>query len=451
MLKNKTIRFGIVMIILICSVLFAACGQVMPAETTLPPTEPKVYYTARFVMGGNVLSEQKLEAGQLPAVVDAQVQGLQFLYWQDENGNPVQPETVALNGNVTYTAAYYPVLNQHATFLFADENGMVRPDAVLTADEMLTALKALAAEGAEKYFPGMPIGDQPMTVQKVQNVLVHFFGEEAVSASFGTNEGNMTRGSFAATMCILLGRDLAEAVVLEENAVIPADITMGRTDCAALLESCVPHTEGTEGITWTSMELKAGYEPGFVNVDGWLYYVQEDGYFLRNGAVGELNFGADGRYTSGDAELDELVAGILKTICEENPDVDRITLLRRGHEYCRDAFTYLRKNSYAMGKTGWEINDAKVMFTSLRGNCYNYAAAFWAVARGLGYEAYAISGTVTQTDQPHGWVEIEFDGQIYIFDCEWEMAYRVKQNRYDMDMFMIDRKSAKFWNYKWKK
>ena len=90
------------------------------------------------------------------------------------------------------------------------------------------------------------------------------------------------------------------------------------------------------------------------------------------------------------------------------------------------------------------------MFTTLRGNCYNYAASFWAVARGLGYEAYAISGTVTQTDQPHGWVEIDFDGKTYIFDCEWEMAYRVKQNRYDMDMFMIDRQSAKYWNYKWK-
>ena len=63
---------------------------------------------------------------------------------------------------------------------------------------------------------------------------------------------------------------------------------------------------------------------------------------------------------------------------------------------------------------------------------------------------YAISGTVTQTDQPHGWVEIDFDGKTYIFDCEWEMAYRVKQNRYDMDMFMIDRQSAKYWNYKWK-
>lgn len=448
MLKKRPIPIGIVMIILLCTLFLTACGQPEPTE---PTTEPKVYYTARFVMGGNVLSEQTLEEGQLPTAVTAQVQGLQFLYWTDESGAQVQPETVALTGDVTYTAGYYPVLDQHSCFLFTDENGLLRPDAVLTADELLQALQALAAEGAEKYFPGMPIGDQPMTVEKVKNVLIHFFGEEAVDASFGANEGEISRGEFAASMCILLGRDLAEAVQMAEDAKIPADITMGRAECAALLESSVPHTEDESGITWTSLELKSGYEPGFVNIEGWLYYVKEDGYFLRDSNVGDLNFGADGRYTSGDAELDELVAGILKTIIEENPDADRLTLLRRGHEYCRDAFTYLRKNSYAMGKTGWEVNDAKVMFTSLRGNCYNYAAAFWAVARGLGYEAYAISGTVTQTDQPHGWVEIEFDGAIYIFDCEWEMAYRVKQNRYDMDMFMIDRKSAKFWNYKWKK
>lgn len=448
MRKHYPIRVGIVTILLFCLFLCTACTQ-QPVATE-PPTEPTVYCTARFVMGGNVLSEQTLEEGQLPEAVDAQVQGLRFLYWMDEAGNQVQPESIALTADVTYTAAYYPILDKHECFLFADSNGMLRPDDVLTADELMMALKRLAAEGADKYFPGMPIGNEPLTVQKVKNVLTHFFGNEAVESAFGDIEGKLTRGEFAASMCILLGRDLAEAVKIAEFAQIPADITMGRADCAALLESCVPHTEDLAGVTWTSLELKAGYAPGFVNVDGWLYYVKEDGYFLRNGNVGDLQFGANGRYTSGDVELDAIVAGILQNIMAQNPSADRLTLLRRGHEYCRDAFTYLRKNSYAMGKTGWEVNDAKVMFTTLRGNCYNYAASFWAVARGLGYEAYAISGTVTQTDQPHGWVEIEFDGEIYIFDCEWEMAYRVKQNRYDMDMFMIDRKSAKYWNYKWK-
>lgn len=448
MRKNYPIRVGIVTILLLCLFLCTACTQ-QPPETQ-PPTETTATYTARFVMGGNVLSEQTLEEGQLPEAVTAQVQGLRFLYWMDENGQQVLPESIALTGDVTYTAAYYPLLNKHECFLFADVNGMLRPDDVLTADELMMALKRLAAEGADKYFPGMPIGNEPLTVQKTKNVLYHFFGNEAVESAFGIAEGKMTRGEFAASMCILLGRDLAQAVKIAEFAQIPADITMGRADCAALLESSVPHTEDLAGITWASLELKAGYEPGFVNVDGWLYYVKEDGYFLRSGNMGELQFGANGRYTSGDVELDAIVAGIIQNLMEANPSADRLTLLRRGHEYCRDAFTYQRKNSYAMGKTGWEVNDAKVMFTTLRGNCYNYAAAFWAVARGLGYEAYAISGTVTQTDQPHGWVEIEFDGAIYIFDCEWEMAYRVKQNRYDMDMFMIDRKSAKYWNYKWK-
>lgn len=448
MRKNYPISLRIVIIVLLC-LLLTACDR-QPVETQPSTEPPTVCYTARFVMGGNVLSEQTLEEGQLPEAVDAQVQGLKFLYWTDENGEQVLPETVRLTANVTYTAAYYPVLDKHECFLFADTNGMIRPDEALTADELILALKRLAAEGADKYFPGMPIGSEPLTVQKTKNVLNHFFDSEAVENAFGILEGKMTRGEFAGAMCTLLGRDPAVAVKIAEFAKIPADITMGRADCAALLESCVPHTEDLAGVTWTSLELKAGYEPGFVNVDGWLYYVKEDGYFLRSGNVGDLQFGANGRYTSGDVELDAIVAGILKNIMEANPSADRLTLLRRGHEYCRDAFTYLRKNAYAMGKKGWEINDAKVMFTTLRGNCYNYAASFWAVARGLGYEAYAISGTVTQTDQPHGWVEIDFDGKTYIFDCEWEMAYRVKQNRYDMDMFMIDRQSAKFWNYKWK-
>ena len=448
MRKNYPISLRIVIIVLLC-LLLTACHR-QPVETQPSTEPPTVCYTARFVMGGNVLSEQTLEEGQLPEAVEAQVQGLKFLYWTDENGEQVLPETVRLTADVTYTAAYYPVLDKHECFLFADTNGMIRPDEALTADELILALKRLAAEGADKYFPGMPIGSEPLTVQKTKNVLNHFFGSEAVENAFGILEGKMTRGEFAGAMCTLLGRDPAAAVKIAEFANIPADITMGRADCAALLESCVPHTEDLAGVTWTSLELKAGYEPGFVNVDGWLYYVKEDGYFLRSGNVGDLQFGANGRYTSGDVELDAIVAGILKNIMEANPSADRLTLLRRGHEYCRDAFTYLRKNAYAMGKKGWEINDAKVMFTTLRGNCYNYAASFWAVARGLGYEAYAISGTVTQTDQPHGWVEIDFDGKTYIFDCEWEMAYRVKQNRYDMDMFMIDRQSAKYWNYKWK-
>ena len=66
-------------------------------------------------------------------------------------------------------------------------------------------------------------------------MLKHFFGADAVEAAFGILEGKMTRGEFAGAMCSLQGRNLTEAVKIAEFAKIPEDITMGRTDCAALL------------------------------------------------------------------------------------------------------------------------------------------------------------------------------------------------------------------------
>jgi hypothetical protein len=217
----------------------------------------------------------------------------------------------------------------------------------------------------------------------------------------------------------------------------------------ALLEASMEHSCNYDGITWASYNLPTGWDPGFVLNNGWLYYVQEDGYLLKNEKVGLLYFGENGRYTSGDTELDQLVADILRSFAEKNPDMERIDLLYEAHVYCRDSFKYLRRNSYAFGAKGWEIEDAKTMFTKGRGNCYNYAAAFWALARGLGYDARAVSGTCTSTDQPHGWVFIEFDGKDYLFDCEWEMAYRTEREIYDKSMYMIPSNKWSYWHYKW--
>ena len=108
-----------------------------------------------------------------------------------------------------------------------------------------------------------------------------------------------------------------------------SDIYSGREDAAMLLESCLPHTHNSEGNTWSALELPAPYEPGFVNIDGYLYYVKEDGYFLKDDNVGELYFGADGRYSTGDADLvwlagDEYILGsekgIFKDLIENNLD-----------------------------------------------------------------------------------------------------------------------------------
>lgn len=59
-----------------------------------------------------------------------------------------------------------------------------------------------------------------------------------------------------------------------------------------------------------------------------------------------------------------------------------------------------------------------------RGNCYCYAAAFWAAARALGYDAKIVSGTYGADEAPHGWVEILRGGERYTYDVEIEMAVR---------------------------
>lgn len=206
---------------------------------------------------------------------------------------------------------------------------------------------------------------------------------------------------------------------------------------------------GDNGVVEIDFAQPAPFKPGFAHFQGYLYYVQDDGYFLKDGKVGQLQFGANGRYTSGDAELDEYVANLLKGFIEANPDKDRYGLLRVAYDYCvTGGFKYLKRNIYKTGHTGWEVADAKIMFETNRGNCYNFAAAFWALARGLGYDAYALAGTCTKTAQPHGWVQIEFDGEDYFFDPEWHYDY-IHDKREVKDMFKISLEDADWWYYKW--
>ena len=204
------------------------------------------------------------------------------------------------------------------------------------------------------------------------------------------------------------------------------------------------------GIVEIDFAERAPFEPGFAQFKGYLYYVQENGYFLKDGSVGELRFGANGRYTSGDPVLDDYVSKILEQVIAENPGKDRYGLLRAAYDHCvtGGGYKYLKRNIYKTGHTGWEVEDAKVMFETGRGNCYNFAAAFWALARGLGYEAYGLAGTCTKTAQPHGWVQIEFDGEDYFFDPEWHWDY-INDKREVKDMFKISLEDADWWYYKW--
>lgn len=178
------------------------------------------------------------------------------------------------------------------------------------------------------------------------------------------------------------------------------------------------------------------YSAGEHEIDGGLYYVQKDGSFLTNGSVGHLTFGADGRYTSGNAVLDSYVDQALAECT--NSSMTKSQKLRAAYLYVRDHGAYLARPHQARGTTAWAEESALFMFEHKKGNCYCFAGQFLYMARRIGYDAYVVSGGVGRKDSDHAWVMIPENGQQYIYDVELEWGYRVgKYGKENYNMYKM--------------
>lgn len=420
---------------LLVLLLLAGCGKQNQVNT---PS-----YTVTFTMAGDVCSRQTVAQGHLPRSVLTNVPGLKFVQWLDEAGEPVNPYTAYVDRDINYVAEAYPELTEHKPFLFADADGYIRPDDALTADEFSQALKALATEEAQAYFPGMPAGDMQVSREVLVKMLSSFFPADSLPQVAQENlRKPVTRSQFATVMCNLLGRGSREYIYLDSSVVIARDITRNREDAVALMEASVLHSANTKKVTWASVQLPAEYEPGFHLINGWLYYVKPNYLFLKDGNIGTFQFGPDGRYTSGNALLDETVADILAELVRKNPTANNRALLHYAFDLC-SSYTPIRKNAMDLGQTGWETEEALTMLLDGKGDCYNFAAAFWALARGLGFDARCVSGTRGQEQTPHGWVMIHMDGQDYIFDPERQKTV------FWQDWYMLSIEDNDRWNYRW--
>jgi len=161
-----------------------------------------------------------------------------------------------------------------------------------------------------------------------------------------------------------------------------------------------------------------------------------------------MHFGPDGRHTSGSEELDVMVREIVANVVD--PAAEHEEQLRSVYNYVRDNFVYLRRNYYAMGEKGWEIEEATYFLDTHYGNCYTFAAGMWALARGVGYDANAISGLTGEQNAQHGWIDIELeDGVRYFFDVELEYA-ALRDGATLYPMFKLPWSGATVnWNYKY--
>ncbi|MBE6723753.1 MAG: hypothetical protein E7576_00945 [Ruminococcaceae bacterium] len=172
--------------------------------------------------------------------------------------------------------------------------------------------------------------------------------------------------------------------------------------------------------------------------------LDENGERMTDVTLGRyLTFGSDGRYTTGNDELDTYVKEVLNEIT--TPDMSREEKLEAAFAYCRDTFQYRRRNYYEPGESGWDIDEALTMFKTKKGNCYNFAASFAVLARQLGYDAEAISGLVGSELQSHGWVEIVSGGARLYYDTVLESTY-IERGYQPLDFFAKEYETAP-WPY----
>lgn len=306
------------------------------------------------------------------------------------------------------------------------EQGFFRPDDPITRGEFIHA--------AASFFPAGPQADQFSDVSPAAPYAADYLTARALGWVSGFEDGTLrpdepiTRAQAVTILNRVLGRMPDKDAIDGVNPLLYRDIHSNDWYFYDVIEASISHQHNPDG----DHEVWSGYTPvdtgmatGLHLVDGWLYYYdQEANNVLRSTSKDGHTFDANGRFTSGNTDLDARLRKIVMS--ETNDNMTQEQKLRALYVYTRDSFTYLRRAPYEFGVLDFMEKDALNMLTTGYGNCYCYASVFWYLSRWIGYDAKIYSGTVGSNKRPHSWVEINFDGKDYIFDTELEMSYHVK-------------------------
>lgn len=453
----------------LAALLLSGCTvRQSPAETPAPPEiekivaaepapetpAPLVSYTVRWYDGDTLLREETLTEGTAPAAFVPEG-AAPFLGWADENGETVSPEEVPLTADAAYYAVYGETLRRDAPYMTA-ESGIFRPGDPLTRREAAELLYALLP--APPAMSGETVAEVllPAPGAALDNTGMNGPTKNWEAANHPTAETNPRSESLAQLSALIdagilpAGTEedpLCSETPLERETLLSAlrpyfregapegaalSETPTRLETARLLNALLgreaaerpfadlePGSEAAIAASAACAETAAG--SGMALLSCGKLYVIENGSVVRDADVGTLHFGADGAYTSGSAELDALCRDVIVRTVNLNDDHER--QLRSVYDYVRDRCAYLRRNYYDTGAHGWETEEAETMLSTLYGNCYSYAAAFWALARSVGYDAHCISGTQGEHYSPHGWVWMDMeDGVRCFYDVEAEFA-----------------------------
>ena len=420
-------------------------------------------YTVTYMVQGYPDETEEYLYGEFAALHEpVLLDGKTFLFWEDSHSREEKRGEFPVYFNRTLTARYLPAFEteEHIAYLDTGDSCMLNPGGSVTIRDFVQVLYRLlntdekgsgrfvdipendACYHAAAYLKDLGIlsgkrlhPDDRLTRGEMLKTLSAFYpqteetfvfqdlgADNPLYPYFCTAAANgwiasgslvhahvdepVTRGSFARIMNRVLHRNGERHLTNRQTGTV-LDVIPGGEYYDDMIEAAIPHS-----------------------------CIAEDGNPVVNTSLDGLLFNTNGEITSGDAELDQKLWEILeKTI---DPDImTREEMLRAVYDHVVANYNYIYGRMYAFGAEGWAIREAKRMLNDSGGNCYCYAALFYELARFVGYDAQIYSGRVNgeqyefrdyegnnvfagEMSTPHAWVEIEIEGENYLFDTEFE-------------------------------
>lgn len=327
-------------------------------------------------------------------------------------------------------------------------DGTFKPNAKITRAEFVAILSRLPhdAIGTDKSFNDVPKTN--WAYDAVQTALAQ--GWISAGTNFRPN-APITRAETVTILNRVLGRQADKQTIYTSDGIrVMPDVPDTHWAYWDMLEATTDHKFSKENGTeeWTSFDKETtDLTPGWHNIGGRLFHVNEDKQFAHDTFIGSLELDHNGYYITGSTELDALLASAVKSVV--NDSMTQQQKLRAVYDYAKNTFGYLGIGAADTSKSDWALTSATDMLKNHKGNCYSWAAAFTYLARQVGFDAQAIPGTGVSpkgSESVHAWTEITIDGTAYTVDPQIESVYAKRYNE-NYDLFMKKYGEA-VWGYK---